>query len=270
MQLLNLPDMIVTKESLKGEDCPMFTIKSSRLSVSIAEPNVENNTARFNRNGFITSAILDNRHEFCGDERGGTWGAGLCCEITTRVMYEDIRIGEQFPKFGVGILTKYEDAPYDSLKHYEVEPFSFHACLAADNKLVIDTDPCPFHGYALKEKKTYTVHENILRVDYEVENVGEKELEYAEYCHNFLTTEFDGKRNNYNLYMQAGDAEYPYKWRIHYTQSGLYINVREYFSPDHFNIWSPGFVISPEVYFKKVLKSGDKAVYSREWEFNDD
>ncbi len=248
----------------------MFKINSNRLSVSIAEPNVEHNTARFNRNGFITSVILDKQHEFCGDERGGTEGYGLCCEVTTCVMYDDIQIGEQFPKFGVGILTKFENARYDSLKHYEVEPFTFHSSQESDCKLVIDTEPCPFHGYALKERKTYTVKENILRVDYEVENVGEKELEYAEYCHNFLTTEFEGKRNNYNLLMQAGGKEFPYKWRIHYTQSGLYINVREYFSPDHFNIWSPGFVISPEIYYTKLLKSGDVASYSREWEFNDD
>lgn len=245
----------------------MYTIKSDRLSVSIAQPNVENNTSRFNRAGFITSVVLDGKIEFCGDEHGGTEGVGLCCEITTDVLSDKVKIGEQFPKFGVGILTKYEDMPYNSLKFYKVDPFDFTVEQPAEDKIVYCTLPRLFNGYALAEKKTITVCGNVLRVDYEVENVGEKDIEYSEYCHNFLTLDFNDKRNSYNLTMQAGYAEYPFKWRLAYHPSRLTIHARDYFTPHHHNIWSPGFVISPEVYFVKPLKPGEKACYAREWEF---
>ncbi len=245
----------------------MITLEKDRLRVTIAEPNVENNTCRFNRAGFITSVVLDGKYEFCGDEHGGTMGAGLCSEITTDVMSAEVPVGKKFPKFGVGILGKFEDRPYNSQKFYEVEPFEIRS-EASEDKAVFYTEPRDFEGYALREKKTVVIHDNILYVDYEVENAGSRDFLYSEYCHNFLTLDFEGTRNQYNLNMQMGNAGFPYEWRLMYSPSGLFIKARDYFKPHHHNIWSPGFVISPEVYFVRQLAPGEKAAYRREYEFD--
>ena len=245
----------------------MIRIAKDRLAVSIAEPNVENNTCRFDRAGFITSVILDGKHEFCGDEHGGTMGVGLCSEITTDVVSAEVAVGEKFPKFGVGILEKYEDRPYSSMKRYEVEPFEITSEVSEDH-VIFHEEPKELLGYALREKKTVSVHDNILTVDYEIENAGTRDFLYSEYCHNFLTLDFDGQRNQYNLNMQMGNAGFPYEWRLMYHPSGLIIKARDYFRPHHHNIWSPGFVISPEVYFVRHLEPGEKAGYRREYEFD--
>ena len=244
----------------------MFTIKSDRLTVCIAQPNVENNTCRFNRAGFVTSVVLDGQYEFCGDEHGGTKGVGLCSEITTDVHSDKVAVGEKFVKFGVGLLKKYEDAPYDAQKFYDVEPFAITA-EATDTAVVFHTEPKALDGYAMREKKTVSVCGNVLRVEHEVENAGDKPFEYSEYNHNFLTLDLKGMRNSFNLTMDAGNAGYPYKWRLAYHPSRLTIHARDYFEPHHHNIWSPGWVISPEVFFVKTLVPGEKAVYVREWEF---
>ena len=244
----------------------MFTIHSDRLTVGFAEPNVENLTSRFNRAGFITSVVLDGKTEFCGDERGGTHGAGLCSEITTDSPSREAGVGELFPKFGVGLIKKPDELPYMFMRPYEADPFEIRYELYGD-RVAFETDPKPASGYALREKKTVSVTGNVLRVDYEVENTGEKAFEYSEYCHNFLNLEYDGVTNGFNLTMDAGNAGYPYGWLITFFPSRHKITARDYFAPHHHNIWSPGFVISPEVYYSTSLAPGGKAVYAREWEF---
>ncbi len=245
----------------------MITIQKDRLKVTMAEPNLEYNTCRFNRAGFIISVLLDGEFEFCGDEHGGTRGYGLCSEITTDAMSKEVAVGEQFPKFGVGILDKYEPLPYNFFKTYEVSPFDIRTEIGQD-RAVFYTEPRDCGGYALREKKTVSVSGNVLSVDYVVENAGSRDLEYSEYCHNFLTLDIDGTRNSYNLLMQMGNAGYPYEWQLMLSPSGQVIHARDYFKPDHHNIWSPGFVISPEVYFVRHLAPGDVAAYRREYEFD--
>lgn len=245
----------------------MLTLEKDRLRVSIAEPNKENVTCRFNRAGFITSVVLDGTYEFCGDEHGGTMGVGLCSEITTDVLSAEAAVGEKFPKFGVGLLTKSDEHPYIFMRTYDTEPFEIRT-ETGENCVSFYTEPRELGGYALREKKTVSIHDNVLSVDYEVENAGSLEFEYSEYCHNFLTLDFDGVRNSYNLNMQMGNAGYPYEWRLMYSPSGLVIKARDYFGPHHHNIWSPGFVISPEVYFVKQLLPGESASYRREYEFD--
>ena len=245
----------------------MIRLEKDRLAVTIAEPNVENNTYRFDRAGFITSVVLDGTIEFCGDEHGGTNGVGLCSEITTDVESSEVEIGAKFPKFGVGLLTKNEDRPYFFMGRYETDPFEVrYECTG--NKAVFCTEPKEIDGFALRQKKTVSVHDNVLSVDFEVENAGFRDFEYSEYCHNFLTLDFDGVRNSYNLNMQMGNASFPYEWRLMYSPSNLVIYGRDYFTPHHHNIWSPGFVICPEVYFVRKLAPGEKAAYRREYEFD--
>ena len=242
----------------------MITIKNERLEVKMAEPNEEMNTCRFNRAGFIFSAVLDGKTEFCGDEHGGSGGYGMCSEIVCDPLSENAAIGERFPKYGVGLLKKENEGAYMFMNVYETEPHEISKEVFPD-KVIFTTAPKMCGGFALSEKKTVSVKDNVLRVDYEITNAGEKELDYREYVHNFITLDYEGKRCSYNLTMQAGNATVPYSWQL--AMGPARIVARDFFDPWYHNIWSPGFVISPEVYFRKVLQPGEKAVYVREWEF---
>ena len=247
----------------------MITIKNDRLTIKMAEPNVELNTARFNRAGFIVSAVLDGKTEYCGDEHGGTGGYGLCSEIATDVNSESVAIGEKFIKFGVGLLTKFENRRYDAMNPYEVTPFPI-AYEAKEDSVTFTTVTPLFDGFAAKEVKTVSVKDNILTVKTTFANTGDKPFTYAEYNHNFLTTDYSGVRNNYNLYMHATHEDLPYSWRIHFTQERAAIVAKDSFRPHHFNIWSPGFVISPEIWISEDLLPGQSVNYTRSWEFQTD
>ncbi len=180
----------------------MITIESSRLSVTIAEPNVECSTCRFDRAGFITQVTLDGQYEFCTEEYGGTHGMGLCSEIQCDPLSAAARVGGKFLKPGVGILTKTDEKPYFFMRSYPTLPFP----ISVENRgyqAVFRTTPIEIEGYALRMKKTVTVYENRLRMDYEYENTGRKELDFNEYVHNFVTLNHQMVDETYVLSMPA-------------------------------------------------------------------
>lgn len=244
----------------------MITLKSNRLEVKIAEPNVENNTYRFNRTGFIMSAVLDGKTEFLGDEQGGSGGYGLCSEIKTDPLSDVVEVGARFIKFGVGLMTKKEEKPYYFMDQYETEEFDITTEVGED-RAVFYTKSKDIVGYAMAERKTVIVKENMIRVEYELANESENDIAYSEYVHNFLTLDFDGERNQYNLMIPNKNTGDPFTWHISYYPSGHGITGKEYFTPDYHNIWSPGFVISPEIFITETIKSGEKLSYAREWIF---
>lgn len=244
----------------------MIILKSSRLEVKIAQPNEEYNTCRFNRAGFIMSAVLDGETEFLGDEKGGSEGYGLCSEIKLDPLSENVLPGEKFVKFGVGIMTKPDEKPYNFMNRYETEPFEIETSVS-ENQAVFITKSKAIAGYAMAEKKTVTVKENMIRVEYELLNEGEKELNYREYVHNFLTHDFAGERNQYNLFIPNRDPGEPFTWTISFYPTGRKITGKDYFVPESYNIWSPGFVISPEIFIDEKILPGKTLTYAREWIF---
>ncbi|MBR6322349.1 MAG: hypothetical protein IKR59_05730 [Lachnospiraceae bacterium] len=180
----------------------MITIESSRLRVTIADPNREYNTSRFDRAGFITQVTLDGKYEFCSAEYGGTGGMGLCSEIKFDPLSEIVPVGGKFLKPGVGILTKIDDAPYHIFKTYPVLPFP----ISVENRgyqAVFRTTPIDLNGYAIRQKKTVTIYENRLRMDYEFENIGRNRVEFNEYVHNFVTLNHRPVDETYVLEMPA-------------------------------------------------------------------
>ena len=180
----------------------MITIESNRLSVTIAEPNQECNTCRFDRAGFITQVTLDGEYEFCTKEYGGTNGMGLCSEIKFDPLSVSAPVGGKFLKPGVGILTKIDEHPYIFMRNYPTLPFP----ISVENRgyqAVFRTTPIDIEGYAIRQKKTVTVYENRLRMDYEYENIGRKDVDFTEYVHNFVSLNHTMVDENYVLSMPA-------------------------------------------------------------------
>jgi hypothetical protein len=167
-------------------------IKSDRLVVEIADPDSDVYTrTRFDWTGFITQVTLDGKHTFCRLEteepKQGTGGIGLCNEFGTSkpVGYDDAQVGEQFPKIGVGLLTRDSDEPYSPFYAYPLAPFSFevHPDVSA---ITYITQPDPCRGYAALLKKRLNVQANKLSIEYVLTNVGGKPIDTHEYNHNFI------------------------------------------------------------------------------------
>lgn len=169
----------------------MITLKSDCLRVEIAQPGEHpNDGVRFDRAGFITEVVLNNERQFCANEpknlsHPSTGGRGLCCEMMLDLSGE-AKVGEQYPKFGVGLIRKETDEPYVFFGKYQIEHFPVE-CTVTDSTAEFKTAAIPCMGYALNQWKKIAVQGNCLTVEYQLENVGEKTVVLEEYCHNFLS-----------------------------------------------------------------------------------
>jgi hypothetical protein len=168
-------------------------LNSERLRVEIARPD-EIRGARWNRGGFVTQVTLDDRHTFCGRESaGGSDGVGLCGEfgITIPVGFDSARAGDWFPKPGIGLLRRRDDAPYDFMHPYEVKPFPLRV-EESPRSLRFISEALPCRGYAFRLEQTISIEANYVHFAYDLENTGEEPIETHEYRHNFLNLDGDG------------------------------------------------------------------------------
>lgn len=170
----------------------MIVLKNERLKVEIAEPGSAYRGTRFDWSSFITQVTLDGEHTFCQPESQvageGTGGIGLCCEFAydKTLGYEEARPGELFPKPGVGLLRKPDEAPYLFMRPYEIaEPFPIQVEASAD-QAVFTVEPIECRGFALRLVRRLELRENRLRVACELENTGSRAVDTHEYCHNFM------------------------------------------------------------------------------------
>ena len=184
-------------------------LKSNRLNVIIAKPGaVPNTTTRFDRAGFITSIILDGRHQFCMREPDNlphpcSGGYGLCCEYKFEQAYYETKINDRFPKLGVGLLLKSDGEPYRFFQSYNCLPYNTEYDCSNQNEVVFLTRPNIHNGYGVEQKKSISVYENILTQSVSLLNAGEKAIEFDEYCHNFVTLDRLPLGPDYSLLLPA-------------------------------------------------------------------
>ncbi|MCC8162320.1 MAG: hypothetical protein LIO86_03910, partial [Lachnospiraceae bacterium] len=168
----------------------MILLSTPRLRVEITEPGQRpNDTCRFDRAGYISDVTLDGMVHFCSSEPRNLWhpctgGRGLCCEFLADYSRE-VLPGAYFPKFGVGLFPR-GDEPHIFYRRYEnMQEFPVHVT-ASENQVFFETEAIPCRGIALKLKKTVSVHDNVLTMETEACNSGERPVSTREYCHNFL------------------------------------------------------------------------------------
>lgn len=291
----------------------MIRLKNSRLVVEIPSPGEGVNcTTRFSRSAFISQVTLDGQYQFCCPEpvraylpRSG--GAGLCSEIKADSLSDEVAAGAYFPKFGVGLLKKPDEAPYSFRRRYECRPFDIKV-EAAQTTAVFETQPAPCQGYALRDKRIVELKDNTLTVFYEFENMGKKSMTLREYCHNFVTLEelplgpdyylevaaapqdgcvsqepegvIYGKGNGFtyrdydehpcSVFVKPEDiAEKDFYWRLTNRCSPCIISEQTSFQPSGILIWSVDFNISPECCHTFSIAPGECVCYWRKWTFMD-
>jgi hypothetical protein len=296
----------------KGAYVMAISLETGRLNVEIAEPGIwPDTTTRFDRAGFITQITLDGKHRFCAVEPGNLWhpgtgGMGLCNEFKCPVPAEEAALGEKFPKFGVGLLTRDEDKPYRFFHRYPCEPFDI-AVERIGASVTYTTSPKPCMGYALRNTKRLRVDGNRLSMAVTVENTGDKPVEFDEYCHNFITIEHlpigpryylgmtvtpqDGKGplsgtslmgqgNGFTFSGYSGEAsmieaadseirrDVPFGWTLSHTDSPAVISETVSVTPVKVAVWAIDHIISPEVLCHFSVRPGSSASWTREWTFD--
>lgn len=189
----------------------MYTLKNDRLTVTVAEPNKECVTCRFDRAGFVTGVKLDGEYDFLAQEdmldgSPSSGGMGLCCENRFDPMSESVAVGEQYPKFGVGKLTKTEDAAYFFMNTYPCEDYDV-TVKENESSLVFTTAAKEIGGYAAEQEKIISINGNTLTITTTLKNVGSKDIDIDEYCHNFMT--LNGKKVNSDYRLEIPCVEIP-------------------------------------------------------------
>ncbi|TDF91717.1 hypothetical protein [Paenibacillus piri] len=192
----------------------MITLCSDRLRIELPEPGEAPNTStRFDRAGFISEVVLDGMVRFCASEpqnlpHPSSSGRGLCNEYRFNIC-EDVKIGEYFPKFGIGLFRKEEEGPYIFHKKYkDIIPFEISLEQHAD-RVIFVTEPMPCQKYALRTTKTISLAGNSLTMTVKAENVGDKEMALEEFCHNFISIDGMAIGSDYQLELpQCPDLGY--------------------------------------------------------------
>jgi hypothetical protein len=187
-------------------------IHSDQLDVEIAPPGTVYQGTRFDWTGFITQVTLDSGgsthpHTFCVPESlqpgQGTGGIGLCNEFGNdlAVGYADARPGDLFPKVGIGLLQRTDEAPYNFFRPYEIaQQFPIEVETAAD-RATFTVQPLDCRGYAIRLRKTVAAQGNQIQIAYQLENVGRQPIVTNEYCHNFVGIDRHPIGPNYRLRM---------------------------------------------------------------------
>jgi hypothetical protein len=288
-----------------------IVLQSERLKVEIAAPGAPpNDRIRFDRAGFVTQVTLDGQHQFCAREpdnlpHPSSGGAGLCSEIRCNEAVAEAALGAQFPKFGVGLLTKDLDGRFVFHHPYPCDPFDV-TYTADATSVLFDTAPRPCLGYAARTLKRVAVAGNTLTMTMTVENVGARPLALDEYCHNFVTIDRlplgegyylampvaaqDGKAAKggvalggrghgvavlgysnepsfYDLDVAEITAPAPFTWKLTHRDTAASIAETVSLLPSRIIVWAIDHIISPEIICHVDVAPGETVSWTRQWTF---
>lgn len=293
-----------------------YRLTNGLLEVKIEEPGTYYAQTRFDWTGFISQVtLLEGGHTFCVPESWepgqGTGGAGLCNEfgITAPPGYETAAPGEQFPKLGIGLLTRADAGEYKFFVNYPLEPFAIEAVQEDEGTITFTTSSRETRGYAAELKKTLSLRENKLHLRYALTNIGTKPIETDEYVHNFLGIDNKPMGPDYRLqfpfeivpvqpnretmdeinltgnsvswpgrptkdfyFMMEGFSAkgLPYLWDVCHLPSGTGVREISDYEVYRAAVWGQGHVVSPELFVKISVNPGKQQVWERVYEFYTD
>ncbi|WP_215184966.1 hypothetical protein [Paenibacillus albidus] len=278
---------------MKGHVIMGYKLSNGVLTVDIADQG-EYRGSRFDWTGFITQVTLERGgHTFCVPESlipgEGSGGQGLCNEfgISRAIGYEGIKAGDWFPKPGVGLLQKLNDQPYSFTADYPVQPFAVKR-EESRHALGFTSEPLECGGYCMLFNKTISLQNDILTIQYKLENTGTKPIHTEEYMHNFIgingmTTgpEFELRLPG-NIVIEAPESSYTsellalsgdrlswrtrpdrpfycklggweqagetFAWELRHKPSGIGVRESGDFRIARMALWGEQHVISPEVF----------------------
>ncbi|GJM76556.1 hypothetical protein HMSSN036_87720 [Paenibacillus macerans] len=132
-----------------------YQLKNELLAVDIADPRGIPGE-RGSTGAALLRASGSRAIRFCVPESlvpgQGTGGIGLCSEfgIAQTIGYDEAESGGKFPKLGVGLLTRPDEAPYQFFRDYEAEPFSIMTEQQGTQSVTFTVLPKECNGYAVQ------------------------------------------------------------------------------------------------------------------------
>lgn len=281
-------------------------LKNERLKVEIQKPGNFYKGSRFDWTGFISQITLDDRLRYCVPERlekgKGTGGHGFCNEfgLDKPIGYDEIEVGELFPKIGTGLLKKDQQADYDIFHAYEMTPAKT-IIKEKDDVIIFETTDASPNGYAYHLVKEITLEENRLIISYKLTNTGTKSISTNEYSHNFIGINDQFVNEDYqltipglkNINVAVGsisqtedritwpvtpeDDVYAgiewnahtssYNWDLFHTRIGAGVRERSGFERSKMALWGHAHVICPEVFIDIELAVNETKSWQRVYEF---
>jgi hypothetical protein len=287
-------------------------LSNELLEIEIAEVGAYSGS-RFDWTGFITQVQLKNGgHTFCVKEKevpfSSIEGTGICNEfgISEAIGHDESKVGELFPKLGIGLLTKQEDVSYACSKAYPIKPYHFEIDYNQPHSIEYIVHPEDCRGYAAKLTKKISLHGASLHIDYTLQNVGKQDIRTNEYTHNFIginqlpmgpdyvlkfsfPIEIELMEQNYtpdilrvngNEVHWTGIPEQEFYcklkgfpnneevyWELHHKKSGIGMRETSHFPISIIAIWGTTHVVSPEVFIDIHLKPGEVQTWRRVYDF---
>ncbi len=291
-----------------------LVLENSMLLLTIEEPGEVYHNSRFDWTGNISQVLFENKYTFCSAETTVGFdlkrhGRGLYNEfgITKPVGYDDCAVGDQFPKIGVGLLTKKSNDAYSFFLTYEIDPFDIQT-EKGDGWIKFTVFPKDCRGYSAKLNKRIRLSGNSVTIDYELENTGRHKIQTNEYCHNFIAINRSDIDEHYSLrvpckinkpsemveavnpenavilytnsvkfnftperdFFYSPLTEFHSKngeWEIAHDSIGVGMKETTDFIPEMMNVWGSKHVISPELFIKIDLEPGHVLKWQRQYKF---
>lgn len=181
------------KSGADAPDFPAFQLKCGDVTATVCRPVADGyyRATRFDHAGLVYSL------DYAGHHYVGPWqpdhdplrhdGLRGPADEFTPIGYDDVAVGGEFLKIGVGMLRRFSDGEYDRFKLFEITD-------AGQRELTTGSDYATFrhvmkHGqYGYDYRKTLRLTEAPgLTIEYELTNTGDVDLEGSVYNHNFYT-----------------------------------------------------------------------------------
>ncbi len=282
------------------------------LKVELGEPGELYKGSRFDYSGNIRQVTLNEKHTFCGSEKttySHLYGFGLVNEfgIDCPLNYLESQQGEYFIKIGIGKMKKEDNGIYNFFKEYQKSTFKIQVKQKNEVSIEYNSLSPELNGYKFNYCKKIEIRDNTLLINYNIENIGYRDLSSTEYCHNFISFDNCETGKDYNiefdfslqpdLFSEFVDPDNIIKVnRRNITWSGLpqneffigNINGDKSFNPfwciknlktktgvsesvtsDCFkaNLWGTKHVVSPELFYQFNLKPGEQKTWTRIYTF---
>lgn len=176
-----------------------FFLENGNLKLEITAPGEMYRGERFDWNGSVIQMYYKGL-PLLGMETGEKEfdteinARGLYGEfgIKNCIGYEDIEVGEYFPKIGTGWLKK-NNHPYSFANRYERKPLNFSYSTNPEEKYaVFNCNSGDEMGYSYFYSKKITINADGFTESYSFSNTGSKLIETTHYVHNFFKP---GKEN---------------------------------------------------------------------------
>jgi hypothetical protein len=284
-------------------------LENELLQIEIQKPGIPYKGSRFDWTGQIIQITYLNKHTLCtteliGGQKINECGRGLYNEfgLDEPIGYNDCRVGNTFPKIGVGLLEKDSEDEYDFSKKYKINPYSIRYSVEKTKaQFICETEKG--QDYSFRLEKNIELNKNSFTIYYSLFNSGKKTINTNEYVHNFLSINNRLIDGGYNLafpfqlqpeqfgyivdpenvfnfqndsltwnsvpsipfFISKANADYLGKgsWTLFNLEDNVGIQETADFNIQKINLWGNSHVVSPELYIKIIVPPGKKMSWSR-------